>query len=86
MMPRFSEAGVSFAKTWRVLSVWPARRGIIPVLTTLPPHVHQPKRSGEFNAEIQRAQAGGFPLVDFHGEIFRRRPADWNGTLNRETG
>lgn len=57
-------------------------RGIIPILNTLPPHVRQPERAQEFNREIHSvAQTQGFPLIDFHGEILRRRPSDWNGVL-----
>lgn len=57
-------------------------RGIVPILNTLPPHFREPKRAREFNREIHAlAQAECLPLIDLHGEMLRRRPGDWQGTL-----
>ena len=58
------------------------RNGTIVILTTLPPRDKGEKKSQEF-AEVQRAIAKDLklPLVDYHAEILKRRPDDWNGKL-----
>lgn len=56
--------------------------GTIPLLTTIPPRHGLEDRSAEF-AEIVRkiAREMKTPLIDYHAEILRRRPDDWNGAL-----
>lgn len=57
-------------------------RGIVPILSTLPPHARQPRLALRYNSAIQSAaRTAQVPLIDFYGEILRRRPTDWNGTL-----
>lgn len=59
-----------------------AERGIIPIVSTIPPHHAQLEKSKSFNQAIREiAKARGLPLVDFEREILTRRPDDWNGTL-----
>lgn len=57
-------------------------RGVIPILSTLPPHPKDPKRAAAYNEAIrQLAASRGLPLIDFEREILGRRPEDFNGTL-----
>jgi hypothetical protein len=57
-------------------------RGIVPVVSTIPPHVQQPDAAKKIN-DVIRTVAGDqkLPLIDFEKEILVRRPTDWNGTL-----
>jgi lysophospholipase L1-like esterase len=57
-------------------------RGIVPILSTIPPHVGQPELAKQINGAIRAAaQRNKLPLIDFEREIIARRPNDWNGTL-----
>ena len=57
-------------------------RGIIPILSTIPPHPGHLKESKAFNDALRTiARRRGLPLIDFEREILVRRPNDWNGTL-----
>lgn len=59
-----------------------SRRGILPVVSTIPPHVGQPDAATTINAAIRAVAADQkLPLIDFEKEILARRPTDWNGTL-----
>jgi hypothetical protein len=57
-------------------------RGIVPIVSTVPPHVHQPDAAKKVN-DVIRTVAGEqkLPLIEFEKEILARRPTDWNGTL-----
>jgi hypothetical protein len=57
-------------------------RGVVPILSTIPPHVHRPALARSYNDAL-RETAGRLhlPLIDFEREILKRRPADWDGTL-----
>lgn len=56
--------------------------GTVVILTTIPPRAGAERQAAAF-ADVQRTVAAdlGLPLVDFHAEILRRRPDDWNGAL-----
>jgi lysophospholipase L1-like esterase len=57
-------------------------RGIIPIVSTIPPHPKQLEKSKAFNEALREiAKRRGLPLIDYEREILRRRPDDWNGTL-----
>ncbi len=57
-------------------------RGIVPIISTIPPHVAQPRVARFYNDAIREiAKDKGLPLIDFEKEILKRRPTDWNGTL-----
>lgn len=59
-----------------------SRRGIICILSTIPPHVHQRERAADYNDALRRlAVKKGLPLIDLEQEILMRRPFDWSGTL-----
>jgi lysophospholipase L1-like esterase len=57
-------------------------RGIIPILSTIPPHVGKPDLSRQYNEALRNlAKERELPLIDYEKEILKRRPEDWNGTL-----
>lgn len=57
-------------------------RGIVPVLSTIPPHVYKLPLSREYNAALVKlAKDAALPMIDFEREILARRPNDWDGTL-----
>jgi hypothetical protein len=57
-------------------------RGIIPILSTIPPHIGQAKRAEAYNEALRElAKKREIPLIDYEKEILKRRPDDWNGTL-----
>jgi GDSL-like lipase/acylhydrolase family protein len=57
-------------------------RGIIPIVSTIPPHPAKLEKSKKFNVAIREvAKANRLPLIDYEREILVRRPDDWNGTL-----
>jgi lysophospholipase L1-like esterase len=57
-------------------------RGILPILSTIPPHVGKRDLAKSYNEALrQLAKDRGLPLIDYEAEILKRRPEDWNGTL-----
>jgi lysophospholipase L1-like esterase len=57
-------------------------RGIVPILSTIPPHVHRGDLARSYNVALRGlAQRLQLPLIDFEREILTRRPSDWDGTL-----
>jgi hypothetical protein len=57
-------------------------RGIIPILSTIPPHVGRPELARSYNDALRAlARSKQLPLIDFEAEILKRRPNDWDGTL-----
>lgn len=59
----------------------------IPVLTTVPPRRGKDALVGQFNEAVWRLGAQHkVPVIDYHGEILSRRPADWDGTLVSQDG
>jgi hypothetical protein len=61
-------------------------RGIVLVLSTIPPHPGRFELAQSYNVAIRElAEERKLPLIDFEREILTRRPDDWNGTLlNRD--
>ena len=58
------------------------RRGIIPILSTIPPHPAKRELAASYNQRLREiAKRNGLPLIDYEREILLRRPNDWNGTL-----
>lgn len=57
------------------------RNGTVVLLTTIPPRAGQVEKAKRF-AEIQRKIAADLkvPLIDYHAEILKRRPTDWDGS------
>jgi hypothetical protein len=57
-------------------------RGIVPIVSTIPPHVHRPALARSYNEALRdAAKRLRLPLIDFEREILKRRPDDWDGTL-----
>ena len=58
--------------------------GTVVILTTIPPRNKFEEKSAAY-ADIMRQTAKKFqlPLIDFHAEILKRRPGDWNGALDK---
>lgn len=58
------------------------KNGTVAILTTVPPRSGQEEKAKTF-AEVGRKIAADhkLPLVDYHAEILKLRPDDWNGTL-----
>jgi lysophospholipase L1-like esterase len=58
--------------------------GTVVLLTTVPPRHGFEKKAEEFAAAAREvARLHSVPLVDYHQEILRRRPDDWDGALDR---
>jgi hypothetical protein len=56
--------------------------GTIPILSTLPPHPGREDLVKRYNAALKEiAKENKIPMIDYWGEIIKRRPRDWNGTL-----
>jgi lysophospholipase L1-like esterase len=57
-------------------------RGVICILSTIPPHVGKPELAKKYNEALRElAKSRELPLIDYEQEILKRRPDDWNGTL-----
>lgn len=56
--------------------------GTIPILSTIPPCPGREDQARAYNAALEEiAKERKLPLIDYWGEIMKRRPKDWNGTL-----
>jgi lysophospholipase L1-like esterase len=59
-------------------------RGTVVILSTMPPRSGKLKESQEFAEAVATiARDERVPLVDYFGEILRRRPDDWDGSLKK---
>jgi lysophospholipase L1-like esterase len=57
-------------------------RGVVPVVSTIPPHPGRPELARAYNESLRRlARDRRVPLIDFEREVLARRPDGWNGTL-----
>jgi hypothetical protein len=58
-------------------------RGTVVILSTIPPrHGFAAKAAAFAEAAREVARKLGVPLVDYHAEILRRRPNDWDGATD----
>ena len=56
--------------------------GTVPILSTIPPYPGKEEAAKTFNAALaDLVKEKHVPLIDFWGEVMKRRPTDWNGTL-----
>ncbi len=56
--------------------------GTIPILSTIPPYKGKDDAVRAVNAAlVQLARERRIPSIDYYGEIVKRRPTDWLGTL-----
>lgn len=75
-------AAADFRKNYIIAMDMMLERGIVPIISTIPPHINSARAGKLFNDEIREiAKEKGLPLIDFEKEILARRPDDWNGTL-----
>ncbi|HVA46675.1 MAG TPA: GDSL-type esterase/lipase family protein [Pirellulales bacterium] len=57
-------------------------RGVVCVLSTIPPHPRNPELAKHYNESVREVARGrNLPLIDLEREILARRPNDFNGTL-----
>lgn len=56
--------------------------GTVPLLTSIPPANRDGHREYRL-AALSIARGLRVPLIDFHEEVLRRRPEDWNGRLEK---
>ena len=58
--------------------------GTVVILSTIPPRHGMEEKGRKFAAAVREiAGALKVPLVDFHAEVLRRRPGDWDGALEQ---
>jgi lysophospholipase L1-like esterase len=58
--------------------------GTVVLLTTIPPRHGLEKKAAEFAATARElASELTLPLIDYHAEIMKRRPDDWDGTSDQ---
>ena len=57
-------------------------RGIVVILSTIPPHRGREALARSYNEELRSlARSRKLPMIDYEREILGRRPGDWDGTL-----
>ena len=58
--------------------------GTIVILSTIPPRHGQAEKAAIFATAVRKvARDMKVPLTDYHAEILKRRPDDWDGTLDK---
>jgi lysophospholipase L1-like esterase len=60
------------------------KNGTVPILTTIPPRTGRLDKSRSFAEAVLRiGKDSSVPVIDYFGEILKRRPDDWDGALPR---
>ncbi len=73
---------VQYKSSMRQIAEMLIANGTIPILSTIPPHHAREELARSYNAAINElCRELKLPMIDYCGEILRRRPEDWNGTL-----
>jgi hypothetical protein len=58
------------------------KNGTVVILTTIPPRAGQEEKAKAFAEVVRKIAADNtVPLIDYHAEVLKRRPDDWNGAL-----
>ena len=58
------------------------KNGTVVLLTTAPPRSGRMEKSKQFAEAVRKiARQENVPLIDYGGEILKRRPDDWDGSL-----
>ena len=61
--------------------------GTIVILSTIPPKHGQAEKAAVFADAIRKVAADlKVPLTDYHAEILKRRPEDWDGAMEKFSG
>lgn len=72
----------SYDKQMRAVVEKCLKNGTVVILTTIPPRAGQEDKAKAFAEAVRKIAADHkLPLVDYHAEILKRRPDDWNGAL-----
>lgn len=79
-----SVPGTEYGKRMRYVVQQCLDNGTIVILSTIPPRHGFTEEAAEFS-EIIRSIARDLevPLIDYHAEILKRRPDDWDGALDK---
>ena len=57
-------------------------QGTVVILSTIPPrHGMEEKAAAFADAAREVARELAVPLIDYHAEILKRRPGDWDGAI-----
>jgi len=58
--------------------------GAVVILSTIPPRHRMAEKSAAYADAVRRiARDMKVPLIDFHAEILKRRPNDWDGAMDK---
>ncbi len=58
--------------------------GTVVILSTIPPRTGRAEKAAEFAEAVRRvARDLKVPLTDYHAEILKRRPNDWDGAMEK---
>jgi len=58
--------------------------GTVVILSTIPPRSGRLEKARQFAAAVRKiGREMGVPVVDYFGEILKRRPDDWDGSLEK---
>ena len=73
-----------YQKSMRTIAEQCVAKGTVPIVTTIPPRHGLAAKAREY-AEAARELASEMklPLVDYHAEILKRRPEDWDGASDK---
>ncbi len=72
----------TYAKQMRAVTEKCLKNGTVVILTTIPPRAGQEKKCEAFADAVRKLAAElKVPLIDYHAEVLKRRPDDWNGAL-----
>lgn len=70
----------TYARQMRGVTEKCLKNGTVVILTTIPPRAGQEKKCEAFADAVRKLAADlKVPLVDYHAEVLKRRPDDWNG-------
>ena len=65
----------------------PKNANTIPIVSTIPPIKGKDEVVKSFNAALMElVKEKKIPFIDYYGEIVKRRPSDWLGTLISDDG
>ena len=60
------------------------KNGTVVILTTIPPRAGMEEKAKAFADVVRKLAAEKqVPLIDYHAEVLKRRPDDWNGALSK---
>jgi len=58
--------------------------GTVVILSTIPPRHRRAEKAAEYAEAVRKiARRMDVPLIDFHSEVLKRRPDDWDGAMDK---